>query len=246
MGREELRVVESETSVILTPEWRYTHPRFKYEWTRATVQTEVVQGSVADERARKLTPEQLDAAVKAIFEAARTPPLGTVPNGTAGETVSMEVELDVVVLPLRADVASVVALWGQPGGFRRLVYGELVDGRYVFKWDSPIMSGRSATLSYADVDGDGAAEMTITSFAGRDAMKVSIFSIQGRELTRQVDCPNEWSNRASDRASVACPVVGTELTIEDASNGKRALRVDNEDGSFRMILKNGRYVRTSK
>jgi hypothetical protein len=245
-----LRVFESAEGVVLIPEWSFEEigNGMYYAWTHLTVRMTID----AFEQVRRdgpigqpLTPDEQQHIAQTIYRSARTPPLGAFTMGpeAANTTISETVPLTLGAVTLKPGVRSILALWGDDEGRRRLVYGEMVQGQYTFLWDSPVLSGHRASLSFEDVDGDGVREIAFASLFGRYDMLVSIFTRAGVELTRQADCLTDWVNHKSRKPTAVCPVVGEQIDLQPAVAGKRDLLVETRDDSYRLVLKGNRYVR---
>jgi hypothetical protein len=142
---------------------------------------------------------------------------------------------------LRPGIRSAFALWGYPNGWRRLIYGELVNGRFELKWDSPILCGYRPALRFEDVDGDGTEEIAVLSTFGRHDMMMSIFSVKGEELTRQPQCVTDWTDKEH---GIACPVVAEDISFENGAGGRKDIVVEGSgEGLYRLSLDGGRYKR---
>jgi hypothetical protein len=249
-----LRVFESADSAVLIPEWAFESKGtgLYYAWKDIAVQIVAGEFQQTDDGApvvKAPQPDEREPLVKAIYRSARTPPLGRFEMGPshANTSISESVTLTPVEVVLKPDVRSIVAVWGNEFGLRRVVYGEIVDGRYNFAWDTPVISGLTPTLAFEDVDGDGVKEICVSTRIGRDSMLVSIFSRTGIELTRQDECLTEWvdDDRAKKPTS-ACPVVGEYVALQPPVNGRRDLQVEARDGPYRLVLKGKRYVKATR
>ena len=248
-----LRMFESADSAVLIPEWAFERKEtgLYYAWKQIAVQMAVEEFQPIDDSGsvvKALQPGEPQLLANAIYRSARTPPLGRFSMGTdhANTSVSAPLTLTLGEVVLKPGVRSIVATWGNEGGFRRLVYGEIVDGRYTFAWDSPVISGRNPTLAFEDVDGDGVKEICLSTLLGRHDMLVSIFTRTGDELTRQERCVTEWVDDRSRKPASACPVSGEQVNLQPPVNGRRDLQVETSGGSYRLVLKGKRYIRTSR
>lgn len=94
----------------------------------------------------------------------------------------------------------------------RLIYGEMQDSRIRLLWDSPLVQIRhTKQLEFRDVDGDGNKEIMVWGSINEGTYEwrtLSIFNLDGLEITRQ-DCEGNrlsWYNNAYGEK--ACPISG--------------------------------------
>jgi len=94
-----------------------------------------------------------------------------------------------------------------------IVVGTSAKGQFHLEWVSPLLEPRSQVLAFRDVNADGVGE--IWSFSsvrstGEEVWGLSIFDLQGRELTRDSgEC--DWavtSALAASPLAAACPIIG--------------------------------------
>jgi hypothetical protein len=237
------RLVESDESVFVTAEQWFNEPvpHLRYKWRQAVMRTKV--GDL--EPSEGMEPAEREEIVKAILRDTRTPPAGVrIDPDDAGGTTVTSIPLLLGAKTLRPGVKSILALWDNV----RLAYGEIVDGRYQLKWDSPLLSGRNPGLAFPDIDGDGTPEIAVGSFRGRDRV-LTIFNLRGDELTRQpeAECGTDVSiaSHFGDKPQgVACPVFAEYVHVQPAPGGGKQILVEPTNGlPYRLVFRDGRFVR---
>jgi hypothetical protein len=111
----------------------------------------------------------------------------------------------------------------------RLIYGEIKNGSYEMKWDSPLLYAPNDWISYKDLNGDGVDEIVVWPPNG-DEIKQSndmdtyvyqggavAFDREGNELTRGKFC-SRYKGNSGDRA---CPILAKKVELTPAKNGGR-------------------------
>ena len=169
--------------------------------------------------ARLVPQEEAERIAHAVFASARPIPvsLGTLPyedNGALDEAIPVAVD----AAPLGRAAESIVTIFNQSSR-ARVTYGEMRDGAYVPLWDSPLTNGFDLAWSYRDIDGNGTKEIVLWSNWLPHSHVLSIFDLDGHELTRQNGC-RPGPPRGFDPAGGTCPIFGDEIEIQPSSNGK--------------------------
>jgi hypothetical protein len=141
----------------------------------------------------------------------------------------------------------VVGACGQERGTARLIYGELRNGQFAMRWDSPLLKAFFWGLGYEDLDGDKTKEIVFRSDLSRDGRFYSIFDVTGKELTRQQVCETD-TLAGFDEHSGVCPILCEGIDIQPpGADRKRDLIVYGKSDAprgttVRMRLVNGRFV----
>ncbi len=111
----------------------------------------------------------------------------------------------------------------------RLIYGEIKNGSYEMKWDSPLLYAPSDWISYKDLNGDGVDEIVVWPPNGDEIKQWNdmddyayqggavAFDREGNELTRGKFC-SQWMGHSEDRA---CPILAKKVEFTPAKNGGR-------------------------
>jgi hypothetical protein len=110
----------------------------------------------------------------------------------------------------------------------RLIYGEIKNGSYEMKWDSPLLYAPSDWISYKDLNGDGFSEIVVWPPNGDEIKQWNeddyayqggavAFDREGNELTRGKFC-TQYTGRAEDRA---CPILAKKVEFTPARKGGR-------------------------
>jgi len=160
--------------------------------------------------------------------------------------LTVKVGVWIAARQLGPDRREVVALWGRLNGWRRLVYGELRNGRFTMAWESPVLTGISPSIRRPDVNADGQPEIATESVFGfrPTATMLSVFTVDGDELTRQEECMTDLMELQG--FAVACPVIDEVVRFEEGGNGRLDILVDGDEGPSRYVLVGNRYRRIQK
>lgn len=236
------RVIESEESVLVVAESAFAEfpVAIRYRWKQAVMRTRV--GTL--EPSEPLTAQERDEIVRTVLVEARTP-IGAAPLKTddSSGTVVMEYNLEIGAKSLRPGVKSVLALWGRD----RLIYGEITAGLFELKWDSPLLSGADHALAFPDVDGEGAPEIAVGSFDINGYRVLTVFDLDGRELTRGADgeCSTTQSVYGFEQArGVVCPLLAETIEVQpQPGGGVRILVEPTGDLPYVLVFRNGRFVK---
>jgi hypothetical protein len=234
----------SDFVFLVAPENTKLDGTYRYgTWKRLRVMTDVVDFEPLINGSRKLTNQERTAVAAVILDQARSTPLlpPTKPD-PGSETATLHQLLILDAHRLNPTTESVIAILGQQLGDKRVIYGELRDGKYQILWDSPLLPGGIPGLGYRDVDGDGTEEISLRgSLPGqRSYDTLVIFDKLGNELTKQSqDC--EFA-RGGDTSGTACPIVAYSWTFEESQNGRFEILARSDDGIERYRLVARRFT----
>ncbi|MGH9865871.1 MAG: hypothetical protein ACRD4H_10705, partial [Candidatus Acidiferrales bacterium] len=221
--------------------------------TNFDIQVKVIDGTKWIRGSLPLTPSEQEEISRTIEEAARWPPIfpidwieGGRKRVDPGGRVAVDINLQLDGSELKPGVKSVVAIFGEAAQTKRMVYGELRNGKYLMMWDSPLMGGGNLSLDYQDVDGDGKKEIIASWAELPNGSATAIFTTEGGEITRQV-CREEEQSLLGRGIGFACPVHGEHVSLAELQEGKRDILVvpyNSQDLSHpdRYALVNGRYA----
>lgn len=196
---------------------------------------------------RIVPQEEAERIARAVFASARPVPVyaDLLPNeddGALNQTIPVVVDAE----PLGRSAESIVTIFNQASR-ARVTYGEMRDGAYVPLWDSPLTNGFDLSWSYRDIDGNGTKEIVLWSIWLPHTHVLSIFDLDGHELTRQNGC-KQRPPAGFDPAGGTCPIFGDDIEIQPSSNGKPGDivvtgQVDDEPGDGLHIYRfsTGRY-----
>jgi len=166
---------------------------------------------------RTLTTDELESAGKWILQNLPMPPISFPaycprcgdPPHTA--VINLQMVLEGVKLSREGPERIIGRISGNEAS--RVLVGRLVKGLFSLEWISPLLEPGGQVLIYRDVDADGVGEIwSLSSYrgVGDKVWELSIFSLQGRELTRDAgEC--DWavtSSLPSSPLAAACPIVG--------------------------------------
>ena len=177
-----------------------------------------------------LTSTQLSALKAQLLNVARFVPIEDASEGFQDETAVFRLWYQVYILRLRENgPPSVVILerqsnvpsnlpeaslendqfWLDNG---RIIYGEMQDGKVRLIWDSPVVQVRyMKNLEFQDVDGDGNKEILVDGSLNEGKYEwrtLSIFNVDGEEITRQPCKENSFSWYDNPYGDRACPITG--------------------------------------
>lgn len=199
---------------------------------------------------RALTAAERDLITPIIFQKTRPIPLHVEASASAPERAMASITLFLDVFSLRAKgPESVIGIIGEVNGTGRVAYGLLDKGRYLFKWDSPLLRTHTLQLGYQDVDRDGTAEILMAAWWSYRPIfwGLTVLDTQGRELTRQKECDIDVLFHYDEAVGV-CPIVGTQVDLEKGQDGTQEIVVQDWIGvglggpETRFRLSGGRYV----
>lgn len=268
-----LRVLELRDWVYLVPEDRFHPEALKspvpepFSWKRLEIVRRLERFRL-NPGSRHLTPEEERTASAGVFGQIRMVPKGIGaaadqrdiygPASPDGETAVMEMALWLDAHRLASSLPEAIVAFlarGTYGGYGRLAYGEIRDGRYEMLWDSPLFYAANLSLGYSDVDGDGVDDILVSNWYGNGrAEALSIFSRTGVELTRRNPCDEfvlkpGMESRYGGQEAATCPVVGTEIEIAAPVNGRKDLLVQgygaSEPQTLRYRLQGGHYMKVA-
>jgi hypothetical protein len=200
----------------------------------------------------ELSVAQLSKLKEQVLAQARLVPVFEPHTQSPNEIAKIAFDLQVLVRRTRKDAAaSIVVLLREADDFSvagRIVYGEQQpDGSFKLVWDSPIVDARFPEVSFLDINGDGVEEIVLKAAypAGmHDLEAITVFDIQGQELTRQSHCfvPDLYGYSQDDGS---CPIVAESVDFDyshgppfdiDASTTVR----NGKDAVFKLL--NNRFV----
>lgn len=199
--------------------------------------------------ARAVDASEAQRIARTVFAAARPIPFSPGLAPSQGNDV-LEEDMPAVIDAIRLGrpAESVITIFNQ-GSHARLTYGEIRDNKYVPLWDTPHTNGFDLGWSYRDIDGDGVKEILLWSLWLPHTHVLSIFDLNGRELTRRSQqCEEPFRAGGVDPAGDACPIYGDEIDVQPPTKGKPgdivvAGQIQGADGegphTYRFT--NGRY-----
>jgi hypothetical protein len=236
-------------------------PNTFYEYKFKTLPILFNVRQVQREGSRKIPEEELQKIARAVLRETRgvevLEAIGNSPgSGCTAAQDQIRVELDVEARSMGKDgpQAVISALRASPcddenepkpenpSDLMRLTYGEMKNGSYEMKWDSPLLCARSDWLTFRDLNGDGVDEIVIWPSNGQRVEQwnsedesayragVVAFDWTGNELTRAKFC-SEYTAYSEERA---CPILAKKVEFQPAKSGGRLDLVTTEwwDSAF--------------
>jgi hypothetical protein len=219
---------------------------YGYEFKKLPISFNVHQAQRAG--SRKMSDEELQKIADAILRETRgVEVLWAIGNSPEADCMTTEkqirVELEVEAHHLGKDTPeSVLAALrvnpcdeekeAQPMYFTnvtRLIYGEIKNGSYEMKWDSPLVYAPSDWISYQDLNGDGIDEIVVWPPNGDEIKQWNeqddyayqggavAFDREGNELTRGKFC-REYMGHWEERA---CPIFARHAEFVPAKGSGR-------------------------
>jgi hypothetical protein len=197
---------------------------------------------------RKITEKELQTIASAILRETRGLEvlwaIGNSPEAdcmTGEEQIRVELEVEARSLGKDGPEAVIAALRTSPcndeselkpmyfSDVTRLIYGEMKNGRYEMKWDSPLLSAPSDWITFRDLNGDGIDEIVVWPPNGEGIKQwneeddyaysagLVAFDRAGNELTRGEFCSQDMAY-SEERA---CPILAKKV------NSSRRRAVDD-------------------
>jgi hypothetical protein len=202
---------------------------------------------IQQEGSRKIPEDELQNVASAILQETRgVEVLWAIGNSPEADCLTMKeqirVELEVEVRSLGKDgpEAVIAALRTSPceneselngmyfSDVTRLIYGEINNGNYEMKWDSPLLFAPDDWITFRDLNGDGIDEIVVWPPNG-DAIKqwneeddyayfagLVAFDRMGNELTRGKFC-SQYMAYSEERA---CPIMANKVEFDPAKRGR--------------------------
>jgi hypothetical protein len=219
---------------------------YDYKFKKLPIHFQVNQRQNAG--SRQLTKPELQGIADAILRDTRgVEVLWTIGNSpeadcmTTEEEIQMQLEVEVRHLSKTGPESVIAALRASPcddpanappmyfTNVARLIYGEIKNGIYEMKWDSPLLYAPSDWISYKDLNGDGFNEIVVWPPNGDEIKQWSdtdeyayqggavAFDREGNELTRGKFC-SQYMAYSEDRA---CPILAKKVEFVLAKSGGR-------------------------
>src|SRR5271166_1376675 len=219
---------------------------YDYEFKKLPIHFQVSQRQSAG--SRQLTKPELQGIADAILRDTRgVEVLWTIGNSPDAdcmpteEEIQMQLEVEARHLSKTGPESVIAALRASPcddpanappmyfTNVARLIYGEIKNGIFEMKWDSPLLYAPSDWISYKDLNGDGADEIVVWPPNGNEIKQWSdadeyayqggavAFDREGNELTRGKFC-SQYMAYSEDRA---CPILAKKVEFTPAKNGGR-------------------------
>jgi hypothetical protein len=261
--------IQSSLKVLDGPEWVYLIPASylaegpgrspdpgEERWKNITIKTRIETDETISAKEAELLAPAILATARAIPV---RPQAGAVPASGAAE---LEVRLHFYKTKLGPNEAeSVITIVDQPSLLvvGRLVYGEILDGKYQMLWDSPLLNSRGR-LDFYDANGDGRNEIVWRSATcgaqNCSPQQLVVFDRDGHEITRQKECPDAaGSYYYFGENDGVCAIEGNEIqftvispypdsTETVAPKDIMVSGTSSDDKETILTITNGAYVRT--
>jgi hypothetical protein len=197
---------------------------------------------------RQMTEPELQRIAAAILRGTRGVEvlwsIGNSPEAdctTTKEEILVELELEARQLGKAGPESVIAALRASPceddselkpiyfSNVTRLIYGEIKNGSYEMKWDSPLLYAPSDWISYKGLNGDAFEEIVVWPPNGDEIKQWNdeddyayqggavAFDREGNELTRGKFC-SQYMGYSEDRA---CPILAKKVELAPAKDGGR-------------------------
>lgn len=238
--------------------------RSEFERPWKDVRVEVSIENAPEGSGTMLSRGQLDELKEGLLQRARFIPLEDGDDTFSAETPVFKLWCRVYAVRLRgAGPMSVIVVLRQTEAKSgaedplrydngRIIYGEMEGGKIRLQWDSPVVQVRyMRNLVFQDVDGDGNNEIVVggsysMGVRGPEWHALSVFNVQGDELTRQ-NCSLDRNDGVFDAyGDRACPIHGAEVSLDCKSLPCQIDWHEDSDGdptnTTPYILVGGRYI----
>jgi hypothetical protein len=137
-------------------------------------------------------------------------------------------------------------------GTGRIVHGELQDGHFQYRWESPLVYTSMFQSGFVDLLRNGNLQIILTSpNFGKHYTVFYAFDLDGREISRDPSTCGAFSNLTT-HSTIACPIqTDSDIEIVDTANGPKELHTidGSENGidptvavkDIRYAFRNGHY-----
>ena len=247
--RSGLAVFESDDWVYLIPLGFAVGRDRMIEWTRFEIRSVLGNLGQMAVTTRLQEAEWRDMSRLDIARARLVPITISFQTQTDGKTGIGQLVLDASLVEFDKTREFVVGVFSEPFGPGRLFLGRREGSSFSLAWDSPLFNTRRLGVGFQDVDGDGVPEIVLRSSCcglRPTGSALTIFTVDGDELTRQTECELDDQIRVDDESAAACPIVGEGLSFEAGPDSTRAiagypLGPDSKTRPFRYVLKDRRF-----
>jgi hypothetical protein len=243
---EAISVLEDERFAFLvqTGESPQRQPNllYDYKFKNLPIHFQVSQRQSAG--SRELTKPELQGIADAILRDTRgVEVLWTIGNSpeadcmTTEEEIQMQLEMEARHLSKTGPESVIAALRASPcddpanappiyfTNVARLIYGEIKNGSYEMKWDSPLLYAPSDWISYKDLNGDGFNEIVVWPPNGDEIKQwndTDEHAYQGGagafdRMGNEQFC-SQYMAYSADRA---CPILAKKVEFARAKSGGR-------------------------
>jgi hypothetical protein len=193
-----------------------------YPWKDVRVQVSIENAHGSE---TTLSPAQLTGLKLRLLQGARFIPVSDTAESIRAEVPVFAFRYGVYVAQLRGNgsKSAIITLRQATSSDSdsemlergRVIYGEMSSGNDEIKllWDSPIVILGHPRVAFRDVNGDETKEIVLEaafSASPADLQTLSVFDVQGEELTRQGCRFSETFTRYRD---TACPIVGENIAL---------------------------------
>lgn len=210
---------------------------FQYLWKTPVIDIRVVPRVTSD--SRPPTQDELHEIVGAILKQSHLVPL-TCPFKSNGQFGRLAFSVAIEIHKMRPGLPqeSVIAVLADSDpdqktvlGAGRIVFGILENHHFEFRWESPLLEASMFQSGFVDLLRDGNLQIVLTSNIGMgNHTAFYAFDLNGRELSRQPNNCEAFSDLAKHAAS-ACPILTeTSVQIEDTAAGPKELLATDEAG----------------
>lgn len=205
-----------------------------------------------------LSVEQLQSISDSVLRSARLFEAWSYYQGRPTGPLSLMLLIDARQLKINGPISVVTVLTSpytnenhlaSTARHARIVYGEMVDGKYTPIWDSRLFDDCELQVRYRDLKGTKNSKqielIANTCGARLRYPMLSVLDLGGRELTRELrDCNTSSSLPLEQKL---CPIIGTAFSLSETSDGSFELYVgrdfeDTEGAPRDYFLENGIYV----
>jgi len=234
--------------LVQTGESPQRQPNFLYDYKFKKLPIHLKVRQRQSTGSRRLTEPELEGIADAILRDTRgVEVLWTIGNSpeadcmTTTEEIHVQLEVEARRLGKAGPESVIAALRASPcdddsdqrqmyfTNVTRLIYGEIKNGSYEMKWDSPLLYAPNDWISYKDLNGDGVDEIVVWPPNGDEIKQSNVmdeyvyqggavaFDREGNELTRGKWC-SHYRRNSGDRA---CPILAKKVELVPAKNGGR-------------------------
>jgi hypothetical protein len=254
--QEHFRILSNSKWAFLVPEDVLSGPgrAVKVEWKSLEVSVDIVPSQDGD--APRPLSQDVSLLEQQLLAHSRLIPVEATGDSEKPNIAQVNLRYEVQEVRQPSGVQKIVALLREGDEFdsmARIIVATANGTSPTIEWDSPLLyvNAHQPGISLNDVDNDGTPEIVARATVGFGAHgpgwdTITIFSLDGQELTRQDDC--NWMDRTEFESGPGrvCPIPGREVSLDTGEQALIRASQTPGDGNTVFVLKDRRFVPVRK
>ncbi len=242
--------------VLLTYEGNFdkNYTSFVYKWKTPEINIRLLDRLIPG--GRQPTGAELHEVADVVLKRAHLVPVGCPFEASEGQIGRLALNVYVWIHKMHpgSEQESVIVLLADSDadhemvvGTGRVVYGELQDGHFQYRWESPLVYTSMFEWGFVDLLRNGSLQIILTSpNFGKHHTVFYAFGLDGREISRDPSNCRAF-HLLTTHSAVACPIMtDTGIKIEDneSASGPKELvttAMDDSDRKVRYIFNGEQY-----